>query len=221
MAEQAKELAAQPVLLPGQLEQQAPLHTALMETLKRWTTYIVERIPQLTVAQVGHLTDIILDQGFTNPKQLTFMTLSQLQESRSEWKEPTGEPVKNSSWEMVLQLRRAPEPSQELPPPPTPEPQGPGTAETLYSALKVSTQFRSSQLLKSILGLTDKNSLPTPRKTLELLKSRPGYEEAHREGLIGLILDPLVDQRLFESLMTKSRDSYASGIRHWSCLLKF
>ena len=31
----------------------------------------------------------------------------------------------------------------------------------------------------------------------------------------GLILDPLVDQRLFESLMIKSRDSYASGIRHW------
>ena len=57
--------------------------------------------------------------------------------------------------------------------------------------------------------------MPTPQKTIELLKGRPGYEEAHREGLIGLILDPLVDQRLFESLMTKSRDSYASGIRHW------
>ena len=61
VAEQAKELAAQPVLSPEQLEQQAPLHTALMETQKRWTTYIVERIPQLTVAQVGHLTDIILN----------------------------------------------------------------------------------------------------------------------------------------------------------------
>ena len=116
---------------------------------------------------------------------------------------------------MILQLRRAPEPSQDLPPPPTPEPRGPGAAETLYSALKVSTQIRSSQLLKSILGLTDKNSLPTPQKTIELLQSRPGYQEAHREGLIGLILDPLVDQRLFESLMTKSRDSSASGVRHW------
>ena len=81
---QAKELAAQPVLLPEQLEQQAPLHTARMETQKRWTTYIVERIPQLTVAQVGHLTDIILNQGFTNPMQLTFMTVSQLEESTSE-----------------------------------------------------------------------------------------------------------------------------------------
>ena len=67
---QAKELAAQPVLLPEQLEQQAPLHTALMETQKRWTTYVVERLPQLTVAQMGHLTDIILNQGFTYPTQL-------------------------------------------------------------------------------------------------------------------------------------------------------
>ena len=131
VAEQAKELAAQPVLLPEELERQAPLHTELMETQKRWIKHIVERIPQLTVAQVGHLTDIILNPGFTNPTQLTFMTLSQLEESRSEWKEPTGEPVKNSSWEIVLQLRRAPEPSQELPPSPTPEPQGPGAAETL------------------------------------------------------------------------------------------
>ena len=170
VAEQATELAAQPVLLPEELERRAPLHTALMETQKRWTTYIVERIPQLTVAQVGHLTDVILDQGCTNPMQLTFMTLSQLEESRSEWKELTGEPVTNASWEMVLQLRRAPEPSQELPPPPTPEPQGPGAAEAPYSAFKISIQLRSSQLRKSILGLTDKNSLPTPTKTLEVLK---------------------------------------------------
>ena len=82
-------------------------------------------------------------------------------------------------------------------------------------SLKVSTQFRSSQLLKSILGLTDKNSFPTPQKTIELLKTRPGYQEARQGGVIGLILDPLVDQRLFEPLMTKSRDSYASGVRHW------
>ena len=139
MAAEARELANQPILHRPQLHQQAPLRAALTETQKRWTTYIVERIPQLTVAQVGHLTEVILNQGFTNPMQLTFMTLSQLEDSRSEWTEPTGEPVKDSSWEMVLQLRRAPEPSPQLPSPPTPEPQGPGTAETLYFALKVST----------------------------------------------------------------------------------
>ena len=114
LAEQAKELAEQPVLLPDELEQQAPLNPALTETHKRWTTFIVERIPQLTIAHVGHLTDVILNQGFTNPMQLTFMTTSQLEDSRSEWTEPTGEPITDSSWELVLQLRRAPEPSPQL-----------------------------------------------------------------------------------------------------------
>ena len=44
VAEQATELAAQPVLLPEELEQRAPLHTAPTGTPKRWTTFIVERI---------------------------------------------------------------------------------------------------------------------------------------------------------------------------------
>ena len=47
----------------------------------------MDRIPQLTVAHVGHLTEVILNQGFTNPMQLTFMTISQLEGSRSEWTE--------------------------------------------------------------------------------------------------------------------------------------
>ena len=38
LAEQEKELAEQPVLLPDELEQQAPLNTAFTETQKRWTT---------------------------------------------------------------------------------------------------------------------------------------------------------------------------------------
>ena len=86
---QAPELATPPVLPAEHGELQDPPHTALMVTQTRWTTYIAERLPQLDIAQIGHLTDVILNQGFTNPMQLTFMTLSQLEESRSEWKEPT------------------------------------------------------------------------------------------------------------------------------------
>ena len=90
-----------------------------------------------------------------------------------------------------------------------------GAAERLHAALKVSTKSRSSALLKTILGLNSDEKLPTPVKTVELLRSRPGYSEAQKEGMIPFVLGPLVDQRLFESLMEGSRHSHASGINHW------
>ena len=49
---------------------------------------------------------------------------------------------------------------------------------------------------------------------MELLLTRPGFAEAQQEGMVSLTLDPLVDRRLFESLIEGSRSSYAARIDH-------
>ena len=190
------------------------------ETLK-WRTHAVTRLPQPPPPVRREAAAWIRAQEFGSVKNFDSVPPRDLIEDRPAWRLPGGEsPPSDEVWGVVMLVHRAPDrttsvEARSAAPSTARGTHRPGTAEPIVRGLESSIRLRSTDVLRSMLGLPPGAQLPTPYTIMRTLLNSPAYQQLKESGHADTLLTGIMELRTFESLVPGSRISYRSGINSW------
>lgn len=212
-----------------EVDQEAVIEQAVVpasQEVVMWQPTGVERVWATFLRGVWHgVSDAECQEFVTRFRAMEFHTVrefqalsvQQLSASRPEWPVMT-----DSAWSRILDLRVAQVRARPVPATPSTVASPIVTTVAHSPAVQVvglsksSVEFRTSKILRQLLGLADSQPLPKPQNVVEECRRCVSVTMFPEYGVNPCdILQGLATQGVLQGLEPNSRLSYTSGINHW------